>query len=223
MGAYEDIIAATEDFDEKYLIGTGGYGSVYKAILPSQQVVAVKKIHPLEDENHADVKSFRNEVQALTQIRHRNIVRLYGFCSTTRCKFLVYDFMERGSLAGILEAEEEAMELDWERRVSLIRDVAHALSYMHHDCTPPVIHRDISSKNILLDSGYKACVSDFGTARLLKPDSSNWTSLAGTHGYVAPGKSLLVSSNSEKKLQVFDVSLPVNCRACLYDEGDREN
>ena len=87
--------------------------------------MAVKKIHPfLDDENHADVKSFRNEVQALTQIRHRNIVKLYGFCSTTRCKLLVYDFMERGSLASVLETEE----LDWERGVSLIKNVAHALS-----------------------------------------------------------------------------------------------
>ncbi|XP_039140544.1 MDIS1-interacting receptor like kinase 2-like [Dioscorea cayenensis subsp. rotundata] len=78
------------------------------------------------------------------------------------------------------------MELDWMRRVRVIKDLAHALSYMHHDCIPSIIHRDISIKNILFDFDFKACVSDFGAARLLKPDSSNWTSLTGTHCYVAP-------------------------------------
>ncbi|XP_039133268.1 putative proline-rich receptor-like protein kinase PERK11 [Dioscorea cayenensis subsp. rotundata] len=75
------------------------------------------------------------------------------------------------------------MELDWMRRVRVIKDVAHALSYMHHDCIPSIFHRDISSKNILLDFDFKACVLDFGADRLLKPDSSNWTSLTGTHCY----------------------------------------
>ncbi|XP_042483173.1 MDIS1-interacting receptor like kinase 2-like [Macadamia integrifolia] len=76
--------------------------------------------------------------------------------------------------------------MNWTRRVNVIKGVANALSYMHHDCSPPIIHRDISSNNVLLDEEYEACVSDFGTARLLKPDSSDWTSQAGTCGYVAP-------------------------------------
>ncbi|RZC76268.1 hypothetical protein C5167_000382 [Papaver somniferum] len=123
---YEDIIEATENFDAKYCIGTGGYWSVYKAELSTGQVVAVKKLHsPDEDSEISDLKSFESEVHALTEIRHRNIVKLF-------------------------------------------------------------VHRDISSNNILLDSDYEARVSDFGTARILKPDSSNWTALAGTYGYVAP-------------------------------------
>jgi serine/threonine protein kinase len=77
--------------------------------------------------------------------------------------------------------------MDWDKRINLIKGVANALSYMHHDCSPPIIHRDISSNNVLLDSEYEAHVSDFGTARLLMPDSSNWTSFAGTFGYTAPG------------------------------------
>ncbi|XXG61950.1 hypothetical protein AAC387_Pa05g0422 [Persea americana] len=94
--------------------------------------------------------------------------------------------MERGKLAGILCCEQ-ALELDWIKRVNIVKGVASALSYMHHDCSLPIVHRDISSNNILLDSELEACISDFGTSRLLKPNSSNWSSLAGTYGYVAPG------------------------------------
>ncbi|XP_077229939.1 uncharacterized protein LOC143862844 [Tasmannia lanceolata] len=184
--SYEDIINATEDFDEKHCIGEGGYGRVYKAALQTGQVVAVKKLHKLEDGEQIDQKSFINEVQALTEIRHRNIVKLYGFCSHRRCMFLVYEYMERGNLANILYNEEGARELNWVKRVNIIKTVAHSLSYMHHDCVPPIVHRDISSNNVLLDSEFEPHVSDFGTARLLKPDSCNWTELAGTFGYVAP-------------------------------------
>ncbi|XP_043691895.1 MDIS1-interacting receptor like kinase 2-like [Telopea speciosissima] len=184
--AYEDIIKATEDFDAKYCIGNGNSGSVYKAVLPTGHVVALKKFHPLEGTTIVDEESFGNETRVLTEIRHRNIVKLYGFCSHPRCTFLVYEYMEKGSLARILSNQAEAVEFDWVKRVNAIKSVANALSYLHHDCIPPIIHRDISSKNILLDLELEAHVSDFGIARLLKPDSSNWTSLKGTHGYIAP-------------------------------------
>ncbi|XP_058094898.1 MDIS1-interacting receptor like kinase 2-like [Magnolia sinica] len=183
---YEDIIRATKDFDNKYCIGVGGYGTVYKANLQTTQVVAIKKLHPLDGGEGVDQRSFRNEIQALTEIRHRNIVKLYGFCSHAQCSFLVYKYMERGSLACILSSEEGAVELDWVKRMNIIKGIAHALSYMHHDRTPPIVHRDLTSNNILLDLEFEACVSDFGTARLIKPDSSNWSELAGTCGYVAP-------------------------------------
>ncbi|KAF8399461.1 hypothetical protein HHK36_015326 [Tetracentron sinense] len=184
--AYEDIIKATENFDIKYCIGTGGYGSVYRAELPTGKIVALKKLHGLEGENPAYQKSFKNEIRVLSEIRHRNIVKLHGFCSHQRCMFLVYEYMERGSLFCILRNDIEAVELDWIKRTDIIKAVAHALSYMHHDCTPPIIHRDISSNNVLLDSELKSYVSDFGTARLLDPDSSNRTILVGTYGYIAP-------------------------------------
>ncbi|CBI27339.3 unnamed protein product, partial [Vitis vinifera] len=142
--AYEDIIEATEDFDIKYCIGTGGYGSVYRAKLTNGKEVALKKLHTLESQNPTYMKSFTNEVRVLSKIRHRNI------------------------------------------RVNVVKSIANALSYMHNDCIPPLLHRDISSGNILLDSEFRAVVSDFGTARLLDPDSSNQTLLAGTYGYVAP-------------------------------------
>ncbi|KAL7245680.1 hypothetical protein ACSBR2_000915 [Camellia fascicularis] len=181
---YNDIVKATKDFDATYCIGKGGYGAVYKAKLPSTNIVAVKKLYPLSEK--ADRKSFLNEVRALTEIRYRNIVKLFGFCSHAQHSFLVYEYLERGSLAAIFNREEEAKELDWPKRVNIIKGIASALSYMHHDCTPPIVHRDISSNNVLIDEEYKSRISDFGAAKLLKLDSSNWSALAGTYGYVAP-------------------------------------
>ncbi|KAJ9537685.1 hypothetical protein OSB04_030418 [Centaurea solstitialis] len=171
--AYEDFIKATHDFDLKYCIGTGGYGSVYEAKLPNGKTFALKKLHRYEAKQPALDKSFKNEVQVLTKLRHKNIVKLYGFCFHTNCNFLVYEYIENGSLFCAL-------------RVKIVKDVAQALAYMHHDCIPPIIHRDISSNNILLNSQTEAFVADFGAARLLNPDSSNQTVVAGTLGYVAP-------------------------------------
>ncbi|KAK9119347.1 hypothetical protein Scep_017440 [Stephania cephalantha] len=156
--AYEDIIRETEDFDIKYCIGVGGYGSVYRALLPSGKLVALKKFHNWERQNLAFERSFTNEIQ----------------------------YLERGSLFVVLAEEVEAVGLDWKKRINIIKGISCALSYLHHDCNPPIIHRDVSSNNVLLDSDYEAHVADFGTARLLNPDSSNQTILAGTYGYIAP-------------------------------------
>ncbi|KAM7511362.1 hypothetical protein LguiB_010237 [Lonicera macranthoides] len=173
--AYEDIIRSTNDFDIAHCIGTGGYGSIYRAQLPSGKVIALKKLHRFEAEEPAFDKSFKNEVQVLSNIRHKNIVKLYGFCLHNRCMFLVYEYMERGSLFCALRDDAEAVELDWIKRVNVVKGIAHALSYMHHDCSPPIVHRDISSNNVLLNSKLDAFVANCGAARLLSPDSSNQT------------------------------------------------
>lgn len=190
---YQDIVKATENFNSKYLTGRGGFGNVYKAELPTGQVVAVKKLHQTDETSlspsPAQQSSFDNEVKALMEIRHRNVVKLYGFCSNRNAKVLVYKYMEKGSLGDVLRSDEEAARFCWSKRLSAVRGMAHALAYMHHDCAPPIVHRDVSSGNVLLDSEYEVGISDFGTARLLNPDSSvNSTSVvAGTYGYVAPG------------------------------------
>ncbi|KAK1383666.1 Protein kinase domain-containing protein [Heracleum sosnowskyi] len=184
--AYEDIIRATNNFDIRYCIGTGGYGSVYETRLPSGKTVALKKLHRREAEDPAFDRSFRNEVHVLSNIRHKNIVKLYGFCLHNRCMFLVYEYMKKGSLFCALRNEAHAVELDWSKRVDIVKGIAHALSYMHHDCTPPIVHRDISSNNILLNSKMEAFVADFGSSRFLDPNSSNQTMVAGTCGYIAP-------------------------------------
>ncbi|CAL5416702.1 unnamed protein product [Camellia sinensis] len=183
----EDIINATEDFNDEYCIGVAWSARVFNAKLPSGQVVAVKKLSTTtETMEIEDCKSFTNEIVTLTEIRHRNIVKLYGYCSHERHTFLVYEFMKRGSLANVLSSDKEAKELDWFKRVEVILSVAHALYYIHHSCMPPIIHRDISSKNVLLNLELEAHVSDFCTARFLKPNSSHWTTVVGTYGYLAP-------------------------------------
>ncbi|CDP14106.1 unnamed protein product [Coffea canephora] len=177
--AYEDIIKATNDFDVSYCIGTGGYGSVYRARLPSGKVVALKKLHRLEGENPNFDKSFRNEADMLSKIRHRSIVKLFGFCLHKRCI---------------------------------------ALSYLHHDCDPPIIHRDVSSNNILLNSQLEATLSDFGTARILELDSSNQTVIAGTFGYMAPELAYTMMVTEKSDVHSFGVVV----LETLFGEHPRE-
>ncbi|ESR37344.1 hypothetical protein CICLE_v10030281mg, partial [Citrus x clementina] len=183
---HEEIIRATNNFDDGHCIGNGGQGSVYKAKLPTGEIVDVKKFHsPLPDEM-ACQQEFLNEVNALTKIRHRNIVKFYGFCSHALHSFVVYEYLEMGSLAMNLSNDAAAEQFCWTKRMNAIKGVADALSYLHTDCFPPIFHRDISSKNVLLNLEYEAHVSDFGISKFLKLGSSNRTELAGTFGYIAP-------------------------------------
>lgn len=203
---YEDILKATNNFDDRYCIGAGQSGKVYRVEMTNDKVFAVKKLHTQStDFDYQEIKSFTNEIAALTEIRHRNIVKLYGFCYQGRHTFLVYEFVERGSLADILSSETRAKELGWAERYKIIKGVAHALSYLHHECSPPLIHRDISSKNILLSSQLDARVSDFGTSMFLKPESSNWTTLAGTYGYMPPELAYTMAVNEKCDVYSFGV------------------
>ncbi|KAJ8775309.1 hypothetical protein K2173_020313 [Erythroxylum novogranatense] len=146
--AFQDILDATDNFDIRYCIGTGGYGSVYKAQLPSGKVVAIKKLH-------------RNEVKIRRKLP-KNIVKLHGSALHRRSMFLVYKCVERGSLFYALVIDSLGCGVRLEKRVNIIQGVAYALAYMHHDCNPPIVHRDISSNNILLNSSLDGFISDFG-------------------------------------------------------------
>ncbi|KAL9387258.1 hypothetical protein Peur_020382 [Populus x canadensis] len=170
--------------------------------------------HLVEPNSYSNNRDLCGEVQGLRrctiranekELRHRNIVKLHGFCSQGRHAFLIYEFLERGSLAGMLRDEEGARELDWGKRIAVVKGIAHALSYMHHDCVPPIVHRDISSNNVLLNSELEAHVSDFGTARFLKPESSNWTAIAGTYGYIAPELAYTMEVNEKSDVYSFGV------------------
>ncbi|GKU97103.1 hypothetical protein SLEP1_g10283 [Rubroshorea leprosula] len=184
--AYKDIIKATNNFSAKYCTASSGYANVYRAELPNR-VVALKKFHPGKAEELAFDESFKNDLKALTEIRHRNIERIYGFCMHGQCMFLIYQYIESRSLFCVLRNDVEAVELDWLKRVDIIKSMSHALSYLHHDCISPILHRDFSSKNILLNLELEVFVSNFGNARLLDPTgSSNYTIHASTHGYIAP-------------------------------------
>ncbi|KAK3425868.1 hypothetical protein EUGRSUZ_F02430 [Eucalyptus grandis] len=202
---YESIIEATEEFDAKYCIGEGGYGRVYKVQLQTGETIVVKKLKEVVDVEMAGQKAFEREIHALTETRHRNIIKLYGFCSSSRHSFLVYEFLESGSLKDVLNNEERIATFDWNKRVNVVKGVAYALSYMHHECSPPIIHRDVSSKNVLLDKEYEAHVSDFGTAKVLQPYSSNWTSFVGTFGYAAPELAYTMEVNEQCDIYSFGV------------------
>ncbi|XP_056170889.1 MDIS1-interacting receptor like kinase 2-like [Syzygium oleosum] len=203
---YDRIVEAMEGFDSKYYVGEGAYGIVYKAEILKGQTIAVKQISSSqEDSEIVDLIPFEREIQALTNLRHRNIVKFYGFCSHVQWCSLVYEYMERGSLRTTLNEDERAKEFQWDKRVNVVRGVADALSYMHHECSPPLIHRDLTSNNILLDRDYEAHVSDFGTARLLRPDLSNWTNIAGTIGYIAPELAYSIISTEKCNVYSFGV------------------
>ncbi|CAM0948845.1 unnamed protein product [Alopecurus aequalis] len=199
---YNQIVDATENFSDTHCIGKGGNGSVYRARLPTGEIFAVKKVHMLEDD-----LLFNREVDALMHIRHRNIAKLFGYCSAPQGRFLVYEYMVRGSLAAYLKSKETAIELVWVRRLNIIWDVAHALSYMHHGCFAPIVHRDIKSSNILLDAEFRACISDFGIAKILDMDASNYTRLAGTKGYLAP--ELAYTTRVTEKCDVYSFGVLV--------------
>ncbi|KAM3196918.1 hypothetical protein ACQJBY_072547 [Aegilops geniculata] len=199
---YKKIVDATDNFSNVHCIGTGGNGSVYKAQLRTGEIFAVKRIHVGEDDDQ-----FNREIHALMHIRHRNIVKLFGYCSARQGRFLVYEYMDRGSLASCLKGQGTAIELDWTRRLNIVWDVAHALSYMHHDCFAPIVHRDITSSNIMLDPEFKACISDFGLAKILDVDASNCTSLAGTKGYLAP--ELAYTTRVTEKCDVYSFGVLV--------------
>ncbi|XP_020202603.1 MDIS1-interacting receptor like kinase 2-like isoform X2 [Cajanus cajan] len=198
---YENIIEATNGFDDKYLIGEGGSASVYKAKLPTGQTVAVKKLHEVPNEERVDLKAFTTEVKALAEIKHRNIVKSLGYCLHPRFTFLVYEFLEGGSVDKVLNNDTRATMFDWDRRVKVVKGVANALYHMHYGCFPPIVHRDISSKNILIDLDYEAHISDFETAKILNPDSHNLTAFAGTYGYSAPELAYTMEVN--EKCDVF--------------------
>ncbi|GAB4858806.1 hypothetical protein Ancab_010284 [Ancistrocladus abbreviatus] len=201
---YPDIVLATENFNDEYRIGGGRSGTVYTVELPNGPIVAVKKpdLSREDDEDDSELtNSFANEVATLAELRHRNIVKFYGCFSQGKDAFLIYEFMKRGSLATVLSNDDEAKELDWSKRIKVVKGIADALSYLHHNCKPPIIHRDISSKNVLLCSELEAHVADFGTAMFLKPDSLYCPTVAGTYGYIAP--ELAYTNTATEKCDIY--------------------
>ncbi|BBG99344.1 Probable LRR receptor-like serine/threonine-protein kinase [Prunus dulcis] len=186
-------------------------------------MVAVKKLHLLHNGKNNFQKEFFNEIRALTEIRHRNIMKLYGFCLHHRHSFLVYEYLERDSLATTLSNDHEAKELGWSKMVNIVKDLANALSDMQHNCLPPIVHRDISSKNVLLDSEYEACVSDFGTAKFLNPESTNWTATVGRHpGDVFSSLSSGASPSSSSTSPAPEMSILDVLDQCISPPSKRE-
>ncbi|CAN8287460.1 unnamed protein product [Cochlearia groenlandica] len=201
--ASKDIIKKLETLNEEHIIGCGGFGTVYKLDMDDGNVFALKKIVKL---NEGFNRFFERELEILGSIKHRYLVNLRGYCNSPTSKLLLYDYLPGGSLDQALH--ERGEQLDWDSRVNIIIGAAKGLAYLHHDCSPRIIHRDIKSSNILLDGNLEARVSDFGLAKLLQDEESHITTIvAGTFGYLAP--EYMQSGRATEKTDVYSFGVLV--------------
>jgi serine/threonine protein kinase len=183
---YRDLLAATGGFKDKMLLGKGGFGSVFRGVLHhSKQTVAIKRVSP---ESNQGMKEFMAEILILGHLRHRNLVQLIGYCRHKQQLLLVYNYMPNGSLDCYLHTQDHSSTyLCWSQRFHIIKGIASGLFYLHEDWEQVVIHRDIKTSNILLDSDMNARLGDFGLARSHDHGAdAHTTRVAGTWGYIAP-------------------------------------
>lgn len=186
---FSQLIEATDHFSSSTLIGSGGFGEVFKATLKDGSHVAIKKLVRL---SHQGDREFMAEMETLGKIKHRNLVPLLGYCKVGEERLLVYEFMEFGSLEEVLHGRtrdhQDRQKLTWAERKKIARGAAKGLCFLHHNCIPHIIHRDLKSSNVLLDRDMEARISDFGMARLISALDTHLSvsTLAGTPGYVPP-------------------------------------
>ncbi|KAJ7965073.1 Kinase family protein [Quillaja saponaria] len=201
-----DLEFATNHFSAENVLGEGGYGVVYRGRLINGTEVAVKKL--LNNLGQAE-KEFRVEVEAIGHVRHKNLVRLLGYCIEGVHRLLVYEYVNNGNLEQWLHgAMRHHGTLTWEARMKVILGTAQALAYLHEAIEPKVVHRDIKSSNILIDDEFNAKVSDFGLAKLLDSGESYITTrVMGTFGYVAPEYANTGLLNEKSDIYSFGVLL----------------
>ncbi|KAG2567644.1 hypothetical protein PVAP13_7NG339100 [Panicum virgatum] len=184
--SYKELYHATKGFKNKQLLGTGGFGRVYKGVLPkskSNLEIAVKRV---SHDSKQGMKEFIAEVVSIGHLRHRNLVQLLGYCRRKGELLLVYDYMPNGSLDKYLHDKARPV-LDWEQRFQIIKGVASGLLYLHEDWEQVVVHRDIKASNVLLDGDMNGRLGDFGLARLYDHGvDPQTTHVVGTMGYLAP-------------------------------------
>ncbi|KAG6548814.1 hypothetical protein Mapa_009575 [Marchantia paleacea] len=219
MFNYSELREATDDFSDARKLGEGGFGSVYRGQIPSTgQLVAVKKV---SSDSKQGEREFIAEVCTISQLRHRNIVELLGWCCDGPSKYLlVYEFMPNGSLDNALfHRSREHFVLSWQERFKILGGIAAALQYLHDGWKQQVIHRDVKSSNVMLDDNFNAMLGDFGLARMTNHSENHVaTAIAGTYGYIAPEASLTGKYTVKTDVFAFGVvALEIVCGRKVYD------
>ncbi|KAK6131302.1 hypothetical protein DH2020_034952 [Rehmannia glutinosa] len=199
----EDVV---ECLKEENIIGKGGAGIVYRGSMPNGIDIAIKRLTGRG--NSCNDHGFMAEIQTLGRIRHRNIVRLLGYLSNKDTNLLLYEYMSHGSLGEMIHGSKGA-HLQWESRYRIAVEAAKGLCYLHHDCSPSIIHRDVKSNNILLDSDNEAHVADFGLAKFLHDAGASecMSSIAGSYGYIAPEYAYTLKVDQKSDVYSFGVVL----------------
>ena len=203
----DDILKATKNFSKEHIIGDGGFGTVYKAALPEGRRVAIKRLHG--GHQFQGDREFLAEMETVGKVKHPNLVPLLGYCVCGDERFLIYEYMENGSLEIWLRNRADAVEaLGWPDRLKICLGSAHGLAFLHEGFVPHIIHRDMKSSNILLDVNFEPRVSDFGLARIISACETHVsTDIAGTFGYIPPEYGQTMKSSTKGDVYSFGVGV----------------
>ncbi|KAM5556050.1 hypothetical protein ABKV19_023778 [Rosa sericea] len=179
------IAAATNNFSDENKLGTGGFGSVYKGVLPNGNEIAVKR---LSKNSGQGTEEFKNEIVLIAKLQHRNLVRILGCCVEEEEKMIIYEYLPNKSLDFFIFNESNRTHLDWRRRFEIICGITRGILYLHQDSRLRIIHRDLKASNVLLDGSMNPKIADFGLARIFEGDQSeaNTNRVVGTYGYMSP-------------------------------------